>query len=88
MNKKESQDLDCVGMFIPDKKQILIYKNQSIKNLFYTFCHELYHTLCYFSGINVAKLGEEKVVDALSKAFVDLLIKNPNLLKVFKKLLP
>ena len=87
IGKKESQDLNCVGMFIPADNEILIYKNQSIKNLFITFLHELYHLLCSKDGINVARMGEEKVVDELSKSFVRLLVRNPKLLDVFKQLL-
>ncbi len=87
IGKKEAQELDCVGMFIPDKKQILIYKNQSMKNVLITFLHELYHGLCHFDGISVSKLGEEKVVDALSISFVRLLYDNKKLLNVFKRLM-
>ena len=87
IGKKEAQELDCVGMFIPDKKQILIYKNQSMKNVLITFLHELYHLLCSKDGINVSKCGEEKLVDKLSESFVRLLIHNPNLLGVFQKFL-
>ena len=87
IGKKESQDLNCVGMFIPADNEILIYKNQSIKNLFITFLHELYHLLCSKDGINVARMGEERVIDELSKSFVRLLVRNPKLLDVFKQLL-
>jgi len=54
---------------------------------FITFLHELYHLLCSKDGINVSKFGEEKVVDKLSESFVRLLVHNPKLLDVFKKLL-
>ena len=87
IGKKESQDLNCVGMFIPADNEILIYKNQSMKNVLITFLHELYHLLCSKDGINVARMGEEKVVDELSKSFVRLLVRNPKLLDVFKQLL-
>jgi Zn-dependent peptidase ImmA (M78 family) len=87
IGKKESQDLNCVGMFIPADNEILIYKNQSMKNLFITFLHELYHLLCSKDGINVARMGEERVIDELSKSFVRLLVRNPKLLDVFKQLL-
>ena len=87
IGRKESQDLNCVGMFIPADNEILIYKNQSIKNLFITFLHELYHLLCSKDGINVARMGEERVIDELSKSFVRLLVRNPKLLDVFKQLL-
>jgi|TARA_R100001530_G_scaffold14627_1_gene13128 Zn-dependent peptidase ImmA (M78 family) len=87
IGRKESQDLDCVGMFIPSDNEILIYKNQSIKNILITFLHELYHLLCSKDNINVGKCGEEKLVDKLSESFVRLLIHNPKLLGVFQKLL-
>jgi Zn-dependent peptidase ImmA (M78 family) len=87
IGRKESQDLDCVGMFIPSDNEILIYKNQSMKNVLITFLHELYHLLCSKDGINVSKCGEEKLVDKLSESFVRLLIHNPNLLGVFQKFL-
>ena len=87
IGKKESQDLNCVGMFIPADNEILIYKNQSMKNLFITFLHELYHLLCSKDDINVARMGEERVIDELSKSFVRLLVRNPKLLDVFKQLL-
>jgi len=87
MGRKESQDLDCVGMFVPTDNEILIYKNQSMKNVLITFLHELYHLLCSKDGINVARLGEEKLVDKLSESFVRLLIHNPKLLGVFQKFL-
>ena len=74
-------------MFIPADNEILIYKNQSSKNVLISFFHELLHTLCHFDGINVARMGEEKVVDELSKSFVRLLVRNPKLLDVFKQLL-
>ena len=57
IGRKESQDLDCVGMFIPSDNEILIYKNQSMKNLLITFLHELYHLLCTKDNINVGKCG-------------------------------
>ena len=87
MGRKEAQDLDCVGMFVPTDNEILIYKNQSMKNVLITFLHELYHLLCSKDGINVARMGEEKVVDELSESFVRLLVRNPKLLDVFKQLL-
>ena len=87
IGRKESQDLDCIGMFIPADNEILIYKNQSMKNVLITFLHELYHGLCHFDGISVSKLGEEKVVDALSISFVRLLYDNKKLLNVFKRLM-
>jgi len=87
IGRKESQDLDCIGMFIPADNEILIYKNQSMKNVLITFLHELYHLLCSKDGINVSKCGEEKLVDKLSESFVRLLIHNPNLLGVFQKFL-
>ena len=87
IGRKESQDLDCIGMFIPSDNEILIYKNQSMKNVLITFLHELYHGLCHFDGISVSKLGEEKVVDALSISFVRLLYDNKKLLNVFKRLM-
>ena len=87
IGRKESQDLNCVGMFIPADNEILIYKNQSMKNVLITFLHELYHLLCSKDGINVARMGEETVVDELSKSFVRLLVRNPKLLDVFKQLL-
>ena len=31
MGRKESQDLDCVGMFVPADNEILIYKNYYIR---------------------------------------------------------
>ena len=74
-------------MFIPADNEILIYKNQSMKNVLITFLHELYHLLCSKDGINVARLGEERVIDELSKSFVRLLVRNPKLLDVFKQLL-
>ena len=58
-----------------------------MKNVLITFLHELYHLLCSKDGINVARMGEEKVVDELSKSFVRLLVRNPKLLDVFKQLL-
>ena len=87
IGRKESQDLDCIGMFIPADNEILIYKNQSMKNVLITFLHELYHLLCSKEGINVSKCGEEKLVDKLSESFVRLLVHNPNLLGVFQKFL-
>jgi Zn-dependent peptidase ImmA (M78 family) len=87
IGRKESQDLDCIGMFIPADNEILIYKNQSMKNVLITFLHELYHLLCSKDGINVSKCGEEKLVDKLSESFVRLLVHNPNLLGVFQKFL-
>jgi len=60
MGRKESQDLDCVGMFVPADNEILIYKNQSMKNVLLTFLHELYHLLCSKDNINVGKCGEDK----------------------------
>ena len=87
IDRKESQDLDCVGMFVPDDNEILIYKNQSMKNVLITFLHELYHLLCTKDNINVSKCGEEKLVDKLSESFVRLLIHNPKLLGVFQKFL-
>ena len=87
MGRKEAQDLDCVGMFVPTDNEILIYKNQSMKNVLITFLHELYHLLCSKDGINVARMGEERVIDELSKSFVRLLVRNPKLLDVFKQLL-
>ena len=87
IGRKESQDLDCIGMFIPADNEILIYKNQSMKNVLITFLHELYHGLCHFDCISVSKLGEEKVVDALSISFVRLLYDNKKLLNVFKRLM-
>ena len=87
IGRKESQDLDCIGMFIPADNEILIYKNQSMKNVLITFLHELYHLLCSKDGINVSKCGEEKLVDKLSESFVRLLIHNPNLLGDFQKFL-
>ena len=87
IGRKESQDLDCIGMFIPADHEILIYKNQSMKNVLITFLHELYHLLCSKDGINVSKCGEEKLVDKLSESFVRLLVHNPNLLGVFQKFL-
>ena len=67
IGRKESQDLDCIGMFIPADNEILIYKNQSMKNVLITFLHELYHLLCSKDGINVSKCGEEKLVDKFFK---------------------
>jgi len=87
IGRKESQDLNCVGMFIPADNEILIYKNQSMKNVLITFLHELYHLLCSKDNINVGKCGEEKLVDKLSESFVRLLIHNPKLLNVFQRLL-
>ena len=87
IGRKESQDLDCIGMFIPADNEILIYKNQSMKYVLITFLHELYHLLCSKDGINVSKCGEEKLVDKLSESFVRLLVHNPNLLGVFQKFL-
>ena len=87
MGRKESQDLGCIGMFVPADNEILIYKNQSMKNVLITFLHELYHLLCSKDNINVGKCGEEKLVDKLSESFVRLLVHNPKLLGVFQKFL-
>jgi len=87
VGRKESQDLGCIGMFVPADNEILIYKNQSMKNVLITFLHELYHLLCTKDNINVGKCGEEKLVDKLSESFVRLLIHNPKLLNVFQRLL-
>ena len=87
VGRKESQDLGCIGMFVPADNEILVYKNQSMKKVLITFLHKLYHLLCSKDGINVARLGEEKLVDKLSESFVRLLIHNPKLLGVFQKFL-
>jgi hypothetical protein len=79
------KDLD--GYFETNQQLLVIDKKLKGINLLNTIIHEFFHIIMFHEKINVNGRGEEPVAIAVGNGFTKIFKQNPQILKLFNKLI-
>ena len=85
MDNYDSLKLKAYGLYHPNKKAILLYKNLNKKELLNTFLHELMHLIGDKSKYKIRNFSEEKVCYMVGDELAKIFIRNPKVINFIKR---
>ena len=73
------------GLYLPGEHQVVLQEGQKWHEEANTLMHELLHVICHCYNLGLSYKLEEKVVSNMTNGLMEVLSRNPELLKYFYK---
>lgn len=84
---KLSKTIEEAGLYYAEDNSIILQEGQKWHEEANTLLHEILHAICHCYNLHLSEKLEEKVVCNITNGLMEVLSRNPELLKYFHKVL-